>query len=377
MIKIQDKKNCSGCSACESICPVNAIRMVNDCEGFLYPRVDISKCINCNLCSKRCPKINYKCKKVVLNKAYAAYCKEESVRQASSSGGLFTVLAEVILESGGVVFGAAFDENNNVKHKMVDNLQNLREIVGSKYVQSDTREVYVLARQYLKQGKKVLFSGTACQIEGLLSYLTQDLHKNLYCIDLICLGVPSPYVWQKYKQLFIPRANITNINFKDKMFGWNKFHMHFGFADGKDLYIRGIYNEYMQTYFRKYNLRPSCYSCQFKSKHRKSDITLADCWGITDFAQDMNDNKGCSSVIVHSQKGIELFESVKNRLFYREILTEKIIQGNPNYLTCANEPKLRFLFWKGMGMYPKITFYFFGNSFYLKIKNAVKRVIGR
>ncbi len=377
MINIKEKEMCMGCTTCANICPVNAIEMQADKEGFLYPKVDMKKCIGCNLCNKKCPKLNCEDNKAEIDLAYAAYNKNDDVRKVSSSGGLFALLAEKILLSGGKVYAASYDADFHVRHISIDTVDELFKVVGSKYVQSNLGNVYKDIKGALSNRQKVMFVGTHCQVEGLKSYLGNHQETELYCVDIICLGVPSEKIWDIYRKAFIPNKKIRDINFKDKTFGWNKFHINFRFIDNQELLVRGFYSEYMQSYFRRYNMRPSCYGCQFKTRNRKSDITLADCWGISEFANDMNDNKGCSSVIIHTKKGKELFESVKESLVWRQIPIDKVIKGNPNYIISAKKPKLRGLFWIGIQKFPRITLIIFGNSIILRSKETIKRLIAR
>lgn len=377
MIKIDNKEMCTGCTACANVCPVNAIEMQTDNEGFWYPQIEMKKCIGCNACSRKCPKLNHDEIKPEIEIGFAAYNINDSVRKVSSSGGLFALLAAQILSSGGVVFAAAYDKDFHVYHISINTLDDLPRVMGSKYVQSHLGNVFKDVKTALLENRKVLFVGTHCQIEGLKSYIGTINNSELFCVDIICLGIPSEKVWDIYRKKLIPNKMIKDINFKDKTFGWNKFHINFMFSDNQNLLVRGFYSEYMQTFFRKFNMRPSCYDCQFKTRNRKSDITLADCWGIGEFANDMNDNKGCSSVIIHTEKGRELFESVKSSLVWREISVEKIVKGNPNYIIPATEPSCRKLFWLGIQKFPKITLAIFGNSIVLRSKEKIKKIIGR
>ena len=192
-----EKKDCSGCMACMNICPKNAIMMKEDKNGFKYPKIDEKLCIDCGLCSKACPVIN-KLKENLYNiKVYACKNKDENIRKKSSSGGLFTLFAKYILDQEGVVFGAKYDENLRVIHDYIEKDDNINEFRGSKYVQSDINSTYAKAKKFLSNGRKVLFTGTPCQIEGLITYLGKN-YSNLYTQDFICHGVPSPKVWKKY-----------------------------------------------------------------------------------------------------------------------------------------------------------------------------------
>ena len=206
MIKIARKEDCTGCHSCYNVCPKKCIDMKFDEEGFLYPSIDSSKCVECGLCEKVCPIIHTI---EIENEPIAVGCynKDEKIRMDSSSGGIFTLLSELVIQYGGVVFGAEFDENYNVRHSYVDNIEDLYKFRGSKYVQSTIGNSYYNAKQFLEQGRQVLFSGTPCQITGLKRYLQKD-YDNLICQDIVCHGVPSTNVWEHYKKFI---ANTLNV----------------------------------------------------------------------------------------------------------------------------------------------------------------------
>ena len=203
---------CVGCGACENVCPVKAISMQENEEGFLYPVVDSDLCVSCNKCNHVCP-VQKNEKKAVVSKAYAAWNKDDAILRGSSSGGVFSILAQYVLRKGGVVCGAAFDEGNVVKHILVENAADLEKLRGSKYVQSEIGHIFVQIKDLLKSGRQVLFSGTPCQVAGLNSYLEKDF-DNLLTVDVACHGVPSPKVWQKY--IFELGKDVSQFNFRDK-----------------------------------------------------------------------------------------------------------------------------------------------------------------
>ena len=338
MIEITEKSNCCGCTACANKCPRNAIKMVEDDKGFLYPYIDRKKCINCGLCDKVCPIIN-KRKTENYPKAYAAINKDEKIRLNSSSGGIFSALANYILEEQGIIFGAAFSDDFLVKHIMIDNKDDLYKLRTSKYLQSSLGDIYKEVEKKLNEGKKVLFTGTSCQINGLYGYLNK-IYENLYTQDIICHGVPSPKVWKNYlkyrqeKDLESP----TKINFREKTIGWSLFSLLFQYEKGE--YNRSHKEDlFMQAFLRNACLRESCYNCSFKDKHRISDITLADFWGIQDVEPSMNDDKGTSLVIVNSKKGEELFEKIFNNIESKQVDFEKSIQHNPSMYMSVKKPK--------------------------------------
>lgn len=346
MIDIKEKDKCCGCYACYNICPKKAIEMKVDEKGFKYPFVNKDKCINCGLCEKVCPIIN-KTKIDNEPKAYACINNDDKIRTESSSGGIFTLLAENILSKAGVVFGAAFDENMIVKHFMVDRPEDLYKFRGSKYVQSQIGDTYKLAKKALEEGKYVLFTGTPCQIEGLKSYLMKDYDK-LYTQDIICHGVPSPLVWEKYKNSIEGKENdkIINVNYRNKENSWKLFDISINLKNGKIIKERAHTNLYMEVFLKNVCLRDSCYKCTFKCMNRKSDITLADFWGIQRVKPEFDDDKGTSLVIVNSKKGRDLFESIKDKIKYEETDIKEAIKYNPSMITSVSLPNTRENFFK-------------------------------
>ena len=220
MIDIKDKSKCCGCSACVNICPNNAISMDIDDDGFKYPIVDVGKCINCGLCEKACPYNNEYIKKNIYDKsiAYGGWNNDDEIRKKSTSGGIFSAISKYILNNNGVVCGAIYNEKFEVVHEIIDNIDDLEKIYGSKYVQSDLKDNFRRIKKYLNDGRLVLFSGTPCQVSGLNSFLVKE-YENLYTCDIVCHGVPSPKVFEKYKRELEEANNseILNINFRDKV----------------------------------------------------------------------------------------------------------------------------------------------------------------
>ena len=333
MISITEKENCTGCYGCTSICPKACITMESDHEGFWYPVVDHDQCIQCGMCIEVCPILQAPSEKNQEEpdpQAYAAYNMDGMTRLESSSGGLFTLIAEEILEAGGVVFGARFDDKFNVVHGYVEQKDGLGEFRGSKYVQSKIGESYRQVRSFLQEGRLVLFTGTPCQISGLKHYLGWE-HDNLFCQDIVCHGVPSPKAWQNYVSYRENRADspARRIAFRRKDRGWKRYSVSFTFND--DTEYRQILHQdlYMQAFLKDICLRPSCHACHFKTVHRDSDITLADFWGIQNVLPEMDDDKGTSLVIVHSPKGEELMDQIHERVVTREIDVWSGIKYNP------------------------------------------------
>ncbi len=312
MINIIDKRNCCGCGACAQGCPKESIRMRRDEEGFLYPEVDEISCIDCGLCEMVCPELNQDIERVP-KKVLAAINTEESVRMRSSSGGVFYLLAEKVLREEGVVFGARFDEDWQVVMDYSETIEGVRAFMGSKYVQARTENAYIDAKRFLQDGRKVLFSGTPCQIAGLRHFLRKE-YDNLLTVDIVCHGTPSPIVWRKYLDEVLRECGRTQeVRFRDKTLGWRNFSFKLNYDDG----CRAISvcspageNPYMKAFLSDLILRPSCYECPAKSGKSHSDITLADFWGVWDVLPQMDDDKGTSMVFINSEKGNEYFRAL-------------------------------------------------------------------
>ncbi|MBR5156066.1 MAG: Coenzyme F420 hydrogenase/dehydrogenase, beta subunit C-terminal domain [Clostridia bacterium] len=386
MEKIVDFEKCSGCHACFNACPKNCISMKPNHEGFLYPEVDSEKCVDCGACKEVCPVL----KEYSGNPKGAAYAcinKDEGTRKNSSSGGIFSLLAEYVLNMGGVVFGAAFKEDLSVCHIEVSKAEELGKLRGSKYLQSSVGETFLSVKTRLKEGKVVLFCGTPCQISGLFAFLG-GTDENLIAVDIICHGVPSPKVWKKYLE-FVEEKNKDCINnkelpsFRDKKYGWRRFSLSVS-LEKKGRVVTPLDKDlFMRAFLKNYCLRPSCYNCSSRAIERQSDITLADFWGIDRVCPELFDNRGSSLVMVNSQRGNEVFESIKPFMKYKEVDMDAAIKFNPAVHTSAKKPQLRQQFMKFVDLYPfdravrecipKKRFEKIGGL----IKRIVRKVIGK
>ncbi len=345
MIRITKKENCSGCAACFSVCKVNGIKLSYDEEGFLYPEVDAQKCIGCGACLSVCPittPLNIE-EKIPL--AYAVVSKNDEIRAESSSGGAFSHFAEVIIASGGVVFGAAFDEAFDVAHIGVDTLDGIEKLRGSKYVQSKIGNSYIEVEKYLISGIPVLFTGTPCQIAGLKGFLKKE-YDNLLCQDIICHGVPSPEVWRTYLQEKSKqrRAAIRNVSFRNKRISWRQYSLQIEFENGKAYTIWHKKDGYMRSFLENFILRPSCFECKFKTVNRIADITLADLWGAHTIAPELDDNKGTSLVILHTDKGRRFFEKIKEHCYVQSIDLNAAISHNLSMVKSEDKNENREVF---------------------------------
>lgn len=352
MLTITDKKDCTGCFACISICPQDCITMESDEEGFWYPQIDREKCTDCGCCETVCPILQTR---QVESKpfAYACYNKDENVRKDSSSGGLFTLIAEHVMDQGGIVFGVCFDEDFNVLHSSAEKQEDLHKFRGSKYAQSQIGTTFRQAKEIFETGRQVMFTGTPCQIAGLKSYLQKD-YDNLFCMDIICHGVPSPQVWQKYKQYrrSVDYAVPQNISFRHKKEGWKRFAVQFKYANGTEYLQPFTKDFYMKAFLKNVCLRPSCYDCHFKSLQRESDVTLADFWGVQEIMPDMDDDKGTSLIFVHSEKGKELLGRIRNNIVLKETDINKAVSYNPSAIRSAENNPNRGKFFEELDVLP-------------------------
>ena len=316
MIDVKSKEDCCGCHACASACAHRAITMQADAEGFLYPIVDKDACTNCGVCEQVCPIVHQSSPTQPL-KVYAARSYDEELRRQSSSGGIFTLLAEAVIREGGVAFGAKFDKEWNVIHSWADTIEELAPFRGSKYVQSTIGNTCREAKKFLQQGRKVLFTGTPCQIAGLKRYLCKD-YDNLLAADVICHGVPSPIVWKRYLDEMRTMGEITDISFRDKTNGWARYGFRLCYSTSEEeekVFLQPfLQNTYMRGFLSDLYLRPSCYACPFRTGKSGSDITLGDFWGIGAQHPEMDDNGGTSALIVNSDKGISWLMKIKANL---------------------------------------------------------------
>lgn len=374
-MQIIDKALCNGCSACLYSCPKNLIKMEPDKNGFLRPVIDETKCTNCGLCKKTCPVLNKKEQQEKDVQAYAVINKDESVRKNSSSGGVFNQLAKYVLSKNGVVFGALFDENFKVKHAYIESENDLIKLQKSKYVQSEIGNAYKEAKNFLDEGRLVLFTGTPCQIGGLQAYLKKP-YDNLITQDFICHGVPSPKVWEKYVALKKVKGDICDISFKDKVTGWNKYSITFKYGDKTDSELARN-NLYMLLFIRNVTLRESCHNCAFKNKYRDSDITLADYWGVENMHPHFNDDMGVSLVVINSKKGSEIFNGIKENFVCEQTDLDKAIIYNPCMVKSVNSHINRDRFFKKLDKrnFEKLATKSLQPPFLIRLKSKIKRIL--
>ncbi len=346
---LNDISQCNGCGACEQSCPVKCISMQQDNEGFWRPIIDEWHCVKCRKCERICPVANPHFDDGQKPIAIAAKNKDDKVRRTSSSGGVFSAFAEKIIDMGGVVFGAGFDDKFNVVHQYTETKEGILYLRGSKYVQSTIGHTYIDCRNFLEAGRTVLFTGTPCQIGGLYSFLGKS-YDNLYTQEFVCHGVPSPLVWSKYVQHRekSAKAKTQKVCFRSKNISWSKYSMRFEFVDGTE-YSSVVQNDvYLRGFISDIYLRPSCYNCAFKTTHRMADMTLADFWGIDSINSEFNDDKGTSLLLIHSPAGIKLWNSVSQDFESLEVAFDEAIKSNPAYFKSVNKTELRNKFFKDL-----------------------------
>lgn len=345
MIKIEDKEKCCGCNACGDVCPKQAISYKTDNEGFWYPEVDMEKCVDCGLCEKVCPIINVReLKKNDLPQSvcYAAEHKNLEVVFDSTSGGLFSALADIMYKKGGYVGGAVFNEDFSVRQYISNDKSDLPRLRSSKYLQSHLDGFYKQVRDLLKADEKVLVCGSPCQMAALRAFLRKD-YENLIIADYICRGINSPKVWRKYLDSYEERygSPVVYAKAKSKEFGWRNLTQKVILADGRHMYETKDQSNFTKGYLKTgVYCRPSCYDCKFKGYPRMSDITLADFWGIERVDKKLEKNLGTSLVMINSKRGEDYFETVKNRINYISVPFESIEAGNPSLNLSLDPPKV-------------------------------------
>mgnify|MGYP001860572932 FL=1 len=372
---------CCGCEICADICPTKAIVMKEDREGFKYPIIDNDKCINCGKCLRICPirKSTFRVSKYEKPQAFAVKHKNDNTRIESRSGGIFTALSDIVLDNNGVIYGCILNEKFEAIHCRADN-RKIRDLMrGSKYVQSSMKRIVNQVIEDLKNNKTVLFTGTACQVQGIRQAVPIKLQKNLLLIDIVCHGVPSPKIWKEYLNYIANKYNgkITAVDFRNKKeYGW-KEHI-------ESIEVNGIRHDskvYTNLFYNHVIIRPTCFKCPYKNFNRPGDITIADFWGIDDAVCGFNDNKGVSLVLINNNTGREYFEKSKNDIIFEPVELEKTLQ--PPLRSNFIEPSNRKRFWKiysNKGFDEAIKFYgiirksSIRDKIRIKLKNLINRV---
>lgn len=338
-----NNEECCGCTACESICPKEAINMEADSEGFKYPQINDEKCVECGLCIKVCPLKNkknnldtYKTPKV-----YAVKHKDDEIRLKSRSGGVFSAISDWILDNNGAVYGVGYNKNFTVCHKRATTKSERDEFRGSKYVQSDLEEIFNQVKDDLKNDKYVLFSGTPCQVDGLINYLqNKKIMEKLFLVDIICHGVPSPLIWKEYIEFFEKKykSSIKNINFRDKRYGWASHIESYRTNRNKVVVIKN----YTNLFYKHVMIRPVCKICKYTNIQRISDITIGDFWGIDKAVNNFNDNRGVSLVLVNTKKAELMFNEINKDLVISESNIKNCLQHNLQRPTKMSDEREEF-----------------------------------
>ena len=339
------KEECTGCGACASICPKGAITMQPDAEGFCYPAVDSTLCVSCDLCEKRCPVgAAHEAHSV---QAFGAQHRDAAVRGASSSGGVFTALARRMVSQGGVVFGAAFDDRLHVEHIGAMDESEIAGMRGSKYVQSDAADAIDNAAALLARGIPVLFTGTPCQIDGLLARVRGKDREKLLTVDFVCHGVPSPGVFASYIES-LERAHgqrVTAYTFRDKRLGWKNFSAVATLEDGTQLSGTQTDEPFLYGFLQNLYLRPSCAQCTaLRGAQHRADLSIADLWGAQDVCPERDDDTGLSLVMVNTQKGRQALREAERELTVFPMRTDALLRYNPSieHTAVAHPKRARF-----------------------------------
>lgn len=322
MIKLERKVDCCGCGACAGVCPKQCISILTDEEGFYYPSINEETCVSCGLCDSVCPVVNVKKEVKFKQNGYVVQHKDLAILKESTSGGAFTAFATYVIRQSGCVVGASMNSNLRVEHVIVDNEDDLKKFRNSKYVQSYVcPDIYKEVKGRLKGGQKVLFSGTACEVEAMRNYVGEKYIDNLFLIDVVCRAVPSPLAYMKYLEYQKEQnhAEISSLRFRDKHFGYKFPTVSIAFYNNKQ-YHRGIESDpWLRAFFSGICNRPSCYECVFKKRYRVSDVTIWDCFNYDARFPTFKMNSGATNVLIHTDKGRMLFEGIKEYLNYEKV----------------------------------------------------------
>lgn len=354
-VLLDNRQNCCGCSACEQACAKRCITMVRDEEGFVYPQIEEEKCVGCGLCERVCPiisKQNVLTDVFPLPRAVGGWHRKQEIRAQSSSGGAFTLFAEYILKQKGVVYGCRLNEKFEAEHIGISNVEELGQLRGSKYIQSEIKGIYKEIKMYLEHGRMVLFTGTPCQAAGLNAFLGQK-YDCLYICDFICHGVPSLKVFQSYIAFLEEKYQDKAIHFRfrNKDRGWKQTGVQMGtilefLHIGQKRFSPGFRDAFMNGFLDNLYLRPSCYSCEFKSLPKYySDITIADFWGVKQVEPQLYDGKGTSLVLINNKHGEKFFDLVKDDFYYQECEFSSAVSRNKSLTEAAlwNSSREQFL----------------------------------
>lgn len=337
MIRIEEKAKCCGCTACKTVCPMHCISMESDDEGFLYPIVDQDKCIQCRKCENVCPILNATDDIAFSQDGYLIRSRDPEIRRTSAAGGAFSPIAEYVIEQDGFVCGVYLNEQFRAEHIVCKDKENLFQFRGSKYMQSELNEVFSQILSLLEEKKLVLFSGTPCQVEGLLNAVKKP-YDNLITVDVVCHSVPSPVVFDKYIQYIESKYQdkIISVRFRDKHYGYDYPTMKLTGQRKGEFYHHGMESDpWLRAFFSGRCDRPSCYKCVFKKQYRRSDISIWDCHNAEQYTEHFRDSSGTTKVLVHSGKGKQFFSEIRNRYDVIAVTPEKLVDNSPAMLKCV------------------------------------------
>lgn len=343
-IEILDKDNCTGCRMCEQICPAKAIHIQENKEGFIEPVVDNKICTNCGLCSSRCPQLNdVSSKRLKKIEAFAAKNIDKQEQIQSSSGGIFSVIANYVLENNGIVYGAAYNSNLEVEHIGIENKSELFKLRGSKYVQSNTKNTFTDVKKNLENDRLVLYTGTPCQIAGLKNFLGKE-YENLILVDLVCHGVPSPKLFKKYVNWLEQKnkSKVKSYQFRNKKkFAWGSYGAEITFENNKIKYIAAPLDSYYKSFLEAKTFRNVCYKCKYATTNRLGDITLMDYWGIENQYPNFVDSKGVSAILVNTNKGKQIVKKLNKKMYLLKTTVMNVAKENRNLNSPSDRSKIR------------------------------------
>lgn len=377
MIELCKPKDCTGCAACVNACVKHFIEMKPDKEGFLHPHIDTEQCLECGACVKVCPVLN-KVSKNPLPKVFAAFNNDTQVRSRSSSGGIFYALADRVIANGGYVVGASFRKGFVLEHTIASTIEEVLPMMGSKYVQSHiSNDLYKEILKLLRQRKEVLFTGTPCQVAACKNFIPLKYRDLLILVDIVCHGVPSQFLFRDYlNKLNVKlKTNIRRFNFRT-FDGWG-VAPSIESENNSRYSLQGKENLYMTLFLNGYTFRESCYVCEYATKERVSDITIADFWGIGEnmpFSHDTS--KGVSLVLVNSKQGEHLIESIENIITIEERSLDEAIRVNMNLRKPSSRPCYRdnvYQYALNHGIEETYDYYF--NSLYRKLRRMIGNII--
>lgn len=380
MIRLKNLTDCCGCTACVSICHHKAISMQKDKEGFLYPIINNSLCVECGLCEKVCPIIHRRKIQKQPNQRgyYALRIKDEIQLESSSSGGAFIAIANCIIKKGGVVCGAKYNEDCVVVHDFAEDMHELEDFMGSKYSQSDIRGVFVKIRTYLQNERIVLFSGTPCQVEGLRLFLCKN-YDNLFTVDLVCHAVPSPKIFREYIEYSSKKlgSQVVSINMRyKKTWGWgHRYSYLFLLKNGKNIVNPSQVENWGRLYFSRLIDRPSCHDCQFTNYNRCGDITIADFWDDNTCRPDIKSEEGTSLCLVNTEKGEILLKQIRSNITLWEISKKESEQPCLLTPTVCNPKRMQFWRYYQKKGFEKTYGKYFIDSAYKVLKRNIKNML--